>query len=305
MNTDALLFWLSARREGSWRQFKAAAEELNDAGDAASETEAGLQVHQRMRFDFDCLAHVEFFARDCETGWRVAPPTLAAHSHGGRARAILCGARSTELVERVVQDGQACGCEVRIEPGEPAVISLISADTAPLATTARRARVLFQADAPSAILSHLAPYVPAPNAATATLPEGRGWRIREFDSTALAWQTVDRTRARTAHTALLEFQLYDRWHYFIRRAGQVIELPRAEALYVFLRRRRGLLRYDPTTAILSVPAACRPPRLLERSLVLCSGRPAVFVGATGRLHYVDVPPDIARLSATLLGQALS
>jgi len=302
VNTDALLFWLSARREGSWRQFRAAVEELSDSDEHVGEMDESFQVHQRLRSDFDCLAHAEFFARDCEAGWRIAPPTLAAHAHNARVRAVLCGARSVSLVDRVLQRAQAHDCEARLLSGKPTAVWVSAANNAVLAEIARYSGVLFQADAPLALLSHLSPYVPAIGAQSTTLPEGRGWRIREFNPISLGWQTIDRTRARTTPTALLEFQLYDRWHYFLRRAGLVIELPRAEALYVFLRRRR-LLRYDPTSATFSVPGACRPPRLLERALVLCSGKPASF--AAGRLNYTEVPANIARLAANLLGQTLS
>lgn len=303
MNTDALLFWLSARREGSWRQFRAAVEELNDSGERGGEMDEGFQAHHRLRLDFDGLAHAEFFARDCEAGWRIAPPTLAAHAHGPRVRAVLCGARSAGLVDRVIQHAQAQGCEAHFLSGEPTAVWLSAGNNAALAEVARHSGVLFQADAPLAILSHLSPYVPASGAQPATLPEGRGWRIREFHPNSLGWQTIDRTRARTASTALLEFQLYDRWHYFLRRGGLVIELPRAEALYVFLRRRRGLLRHEPASGTFSVPGTCRPPRLLERALVLCSGKPASF--AAGRLNYTEIPTSIARLAADLLGQTLS
>ena len=81
-------------------------------------------------------------------------------------------------------------------------------------------------------------------------------------------------------------------------------MPRAIALYVLLRRhRRDVLRYNREGAAISVPAICRPPRLLERALVLCSGLPPTYDDA--RVTYSDVPPEIARFAAELLRQPLA
>jgi len=80
-------------------------------------------------------------------------------------------------------------------------------------------------------------------------------------------------------------------------------MPRAVALYALLRRhRQGVLRYNGDAAALSLPAICRPPRLLERALVLCSGLPPVY--ANGQLTYSELPPEVARLAAELLRQPL-
>jgi hypothetical protein len=83
------------------------------------------------------------------------------------------------------------------------------------------------------------------------------------------------------------------------------EMPRAVAIYVLLHYRRyHILRYNHQAASLNLPAICRPPRLLERALVLCSGIPPVYNTETIRLTYVDVPPDIAQFAAQLLHQRL-
>ena len=81
-------------------------------------------------------------------------------------------------------------------------------------------------------------------------------------------------------------------------------MPRAVALYVLLRHHRGdVLCYNREFAALSVPAIYRPPRLLERALVLCSGLPPTYDDA--QLTYSDVPPEIARFVAELLRQPIS
>jgi hypothetical protein len=312
VKANELLLWLSARREGSWRQFRAATEELHsadndfDANGAARTGDDEFRLHQRLRLDLECLAHVEFFASGCEEGWRVTPPTLAVHPMPIGFRAILCGARSPALRERVIRAGQTLGCETFDSLDVPDVIRFIANDISALSEVASQAGICFQPNAALAILSHIPPCdPPSRRRPQSEFPHGADWRIREFDSVTLGWRTTDRQRAQTMRTGLFEFQLYDRWNYFLRWAGETFKLPRAVALYVLLSHHRGLLRYDTQTHTLSLPGSCRPPRLLERALVLCSGFPPSFDPATVRLTYTDVPPEIAQFAGELLRQPLA
>lgn len=314
MKANELLFWLSARREGSWRQFRDAVKELHSAQGVSEATEAvesdnAFPLHQRLRLELKRLAHVEFFARDCENGWRVAPPTLAAHPVPGGTRAILCGARSPALVERAIRASKdaGCACETLVLDGVPDVIRVFAPNVAVMERAARHPGVGLQLDAPLALLSHLPPCDPPSRGhEQSEFPVGKDVRIREFDVAGLGWQRTDRQCAQAARTGLFEFQLYDRWRYFLRWAGGTFELPRAVGLYSLLRRhRRRVVRFDARARTLSLPGVFRPPPLLERALVLCSGFPPSFDPATGVLTYVDVPPDIALFGAELLRQRLT
>jgi hypothetical protein len=312
MKADELLLWLSARREGSWHQFRAVVEELhcseNDS-DLNGEARTGdneFPLHQQLRLNLECAAHVEFFERDSRYVWRIAPAVLAAHPATGGFRAVLCGARSPELRERMLSVAQKCGCEMVIRWGVPEVIRLAASNVNALAEAAAQAHVHFQPDAPLAILSHIRPCnPPTRRSEQSVFPTGEGWRIREFDTGALRWRASDRQRAQALRAGVLEFSLYDDWRYFLRSSGGTFKLPRAVALYSILRRHRDLLRYDEQIHALSLPGTCRPPRLLERALVLCSGFPPTFNPANSRLTYTDVPSDIARLVAELLRQPLA
>ena len=311
MRPNELLLWLSARREGSWQQFRAAVEELHstesDSGSngSATSSEGEFPLHQKLRLDLERLGHAEFFARGCEKGWRIAPPTLAAHPMSRGVRAVLCGARSPALCERALQVGEKVDCEVEVIDSHnvPQVIRFLAHNISALQQVGTQVGAHFQADAPLAILSHLLPCdPPSRDSEQAEFPVGADWRIREFDAVSIHWRTTDRQHANTARTGLFEFQLYDR-RYFLRWKGGTFERSRAVALYTLLRR-RGLLGYDSRTRMLSLPGSCRPPRLLERALVLCSGIPPSFDPTTARLLYIDVPPDIAHFAAELLRQRL-
>lgn len=308
MKANELLLWLSARREGSWQQFRAAVEELHSGdGETGAEDNDEFPLHQQLRLDLERLAHVEFFARDCEKGWRVAPPTLAGHPVPGGVRGVLCGARSPALRERVLRVAGELVCETRDSPGVPEIIRLVAGDAEALAAVAQQVSLRFQPDAPLAILSHLPPCDPPTRGGNqAEFPVGVNCSIREFDTATLCWKETDRARTHVTSYGLFRFQLpfQPRCH-FLRWAGGTFSLSHRVALYVLLKRnRRKLLRYDTTTRAFSLPAKCPPPRLLERALVLCSGLPPVYDAATARLTYAEVPMEIASFAAELLRQPL-
>lgn len=304
MRANELLLWLSARQEGSWQQFRQAVEELHSSdGEANSETDSEFPLHQQLRLDFERLAHVEFFASDCEDGWRIAPPTLATHSVLGGVRGVLCGARSPALRERMTRGAERLNGEILDSLDVPDVIRVVAADASALAELAVQTGIRFQHDAPLAILSHLPPCdPPSPVRSPSEFPQGSDWIIHEFETTKLAWRKIERGEAETAHFGMLRFLIhFQRPRYFLRWKDKVFEMPRAIALYALLRRHRhDVLRYNRDAAALSFPGICRPPRLLERALVLCSGLPPVY--ANGQLTYAEVPTEVAHLAAELLRQ---
>lgn len=314
VKANELLLWLSARREGSWQQFRAAVEKLHsadndsDANEITTADGEGFPLHQCLRLNLQCLAHAEFFADGCTEGWRVAPPIFAAHPMPAGFRAVLCGARSPTLLERVsrVTESLECECQTFVFDGVPKVIRLVTNDISALSEAATQVGIHFQSDAPLAILSHLPPCdPPSRSQKPSEFPVGSDWSIHKLDTTSFAWRKVERLEAEALRFGVLRFIYFQRPRYFLRWKGMTFEMPRAVAIYVLLHsRRRHILRYNHEAASLSLPAICRPPQLLERALVLCSGIPPVYNTETARLTYADVPPDIARFTAQLLCQRL-
>jgi hypothetical protein len=314
MKPNELLFWLSARREGSWQQFRAAVEELHSTeGDSENDGSAILgegdfPIYQQLRLNFERLGHAEFFTRDCEKGWRVAPPTLAAHPVSGGVRAVLCGARSLGLCERALKVDEKAKCKIEVlNPYDvPQVIRFVAPNISELQKVATHVGAHFQADAPLAILSHMQPCdPPSRGSGQAEVPVGADWHIHEFDTRNLRWQTIDRQYIQSTRTGLFKFQLYGPPRYFLRWKGETFGMSRAVALYVLLHRHRGLLHFDSQAGTLSLPGSCRPQRLLERALVLCSGIPPSFDPTTARLTYCNIPPEIAHFTSELLRQVLT
>ena len=308
LKANELLLWCSARTKGSWRQFRAAVEELHtDETEMTGEGAGGFPPHQQLRLNLERLAHVEFFAHGCEDGWRVAPPTLAAHVVPGGVRSLLCGARSPALQERALHAAEQFDCDVLNSLDAPDVFRFNCQNSAKLADLAAQIGISYQLNAPLAIISHVPPCrSPSRQQAPSEFPVGADWTVDQLDTDALCWHRVDRSKASLCRFAVLRFSIhFQPRRYYLRWNRESFELPRAVALFVLLRRRRRrLLSYDSSGQTLSLPAICRPPRVLERAIVLCSGLPPVYEAASATLSYFDVPLDIARFAAELLGQSL-
>lgn len=304
MNVNDLLCLLSARRGGSWQQFRAAVSQLQYEADAVSPGQSdpddagtSLPLYQLLRLNLDRLGHVEFFAQGCEQGWRAAPPVLAVTCTPEGLRGVVAGARSLGLLERI---RHAAGRGIREQPmpGCPDRIEIIEAD-APLDAIALAAGIHLQLDAPVAILAATPSLEHLAGTAPAALPEGEGWAIDRFDQRAGRWEPADRTTS-----GLLRFSARGRReHYFVRRDAAVRVHPQIGKFLAARHGRRRVLTYDAAAMELRVPHAFRPPPLIERALVLVTGAPPI--PAAGELRYREIPLEIARLTANLLHQELA
>jgi hypothetical protein len=206
----------------------------------------------------------------------------------------------------MVRAAEKFNCELLDSFGVPEVIRVVAPEASALSELAAQTNLQFQQDAPLAILSHLPPCDPPSRARSQSeFPQGADWIIHEFDATNLAWRKIERRETQAVRFGVLRFLIhFQRPRYFLRWRGATFEMPRAVALYVLLRRhRRDVLRYNREVATMSVPAICRPPRLLERALVLCSGLPPNYDAA--RVTYSDVPLEIAQFAAQLLRQPIA
>jgi len=89
----------------------------------------------------------------------------------------------------------------------------------------------------------------------------------------------------------------------LRRDGQTFRVrSQVGNYYVAAVRRRQLLRYDSAARQLIVPDVCRPPLLVDRALILCSGFLPRYDNATSTLTYSDIPEGIAGKAASILCQ---
>jgi hypothetical protein len=310
MTVNELLLWLSARKQGSWPQFRAAVEELDLAtppGAAGEDT--ALALHQQIRFNLERLAHVEFNTRECENGWRVVPPILALSEDSGKSIGVLCGARTPKLLDELNRVASVLKCERIPQPICPDVYRISASKAETLIKCAETAGIRCQVDAPTALLSHLPKIDSLGMWHREPLPSsGRDWEVREFavKGRSMRWTPISLKKAhRVGAEGLFCFSRFQTPQYFIRQGRETIRIPGAIGKYYVLSRKR-VLSYDRRQKLFSLPAICRPPLLVERSLILCSGLAPSISMSYGRLKltYQDVPEEIAGLAAEVLCQEL-
>ena len=311
MKLDHLLLWLSAKGNGSWSQFRGAVEaqfadqtsesrDLDEEKAGSGTGHSDLPVYQRIRLELQRLGHVEFSWNEQGQGsWRVVPPTLALLPNRWD-KGILCGARSPELLKRL-DDLE----DIKVERTEWTWMPLritVQGDPAAMSHAATQAGCLVQDDAANAILAAV-PTVGEQAAWRRTeIPETSGWTVHRFSSTKLRWVDALANDATTTRDGFFRFGMkHQRFHY-LRRNGHSYKVPVQIGKYAVRSRRRGVLAHDSVSGVFSVPPVFRPPLLIERALVLCSGFLPEFDSTSRRVTYAGVPSDVARLVGQLLRQ---
>ena len=109
-------------------------------------------------------------------------------------------------------------------------------------------------------------------------------------------------QVRGAAAGLFRFRSnYETQHVLIED-GSPLAVEPATGKYRILKKRHLPLSYSMSDKMLQIRASCRPPSLVERALVLCSGALPVF--EDGLINYGRVEPTMAFSVASLLGQRL-
>lgn len=309
-----LLIWMSARGEGSWQQFRSAVEEFHVDSDSTGEddetsddrTASDLPVYQAVRMGLERLAHVEFFTAGTETDWRVVPPALAAVEQNDQCIAFACGARSPDLCETLnLLNGDVSWDSEEI-PGMPDRIRLCVPNIEALHRVAEQLSFFVQEQAPASLLTAI-PAVDNPISHIPDKPPSAvGWTIERFSPSKPHWVKSEAGDVDDGGTNLFRYRFrYQRFHYLCWQ-GRMFKVQVQVGKYAVLKHRRikKLLAYSSKQHTLSVPVIFRPPPLIERALVLCSGLLPRFDRSSGRLEYTHVPPAVARLAADRLRQEI-
>ena len=309
MTPNELLLWLSARVQGSWVQFRTAVENLGLVDPDEAEQGVAFPIYQRVRFNLERLGHVEFDAADCENGWRVVPPALAISRIKDDFIGVLCGARAPNQISRLRQNTNDIAIDFEPRPDCPDIVRTTSSSLSALEALADDAGLSFQEDAPAALLSQV------PSIGTLSLwPKealpitGKEWDVKQLVRTGktATWRTITLRDANAPGAeGLFCFMRFQSPQYYLRADDETVRLPGAVGKYWLLSRwRRRILKYDRLRMTLTLPAIFRPPLLVERALILCSGYPPTHNVAYNRstLTYQNIPEEIAGIAAELLKQ---
>lgn len=285
---NELLLWLSAMGAGTDAAFRRKAAELVPVA------HGGPAAHSRAMWALGRLAHCEF-AEAANGGWRVAPPVLAAGEPSGEVTAILCGARSAQVMARLVA-AAAGRLTVETQYGAPDLVMIRAASASEIISVARDAGIPVQWSAPMAMLAAFAT-PPLSNLPETTLPRG-GWTVLRFSRSKIAWVDSSVAEAGRTRRGLFRFRSEYATRHFFRQGGITREAPPSIAKYWLLGRRHRAMRLDLSHGVASFPAIVRPPGLIDRALVMCSGRlPAM---ADGRLTYSGVTAPVAAAVSSAL-----
>lgn len=288
---NELLLWMSARHSGSAQAFRSKVAELGLLG--------GRSPQRIAQWNLGNLGHAEFAPAAGGDGWRVAPPILAAGDPCREGHAILCGARTFQMLARL---SAAFGSQMAQRPqtGGPDIIEVTAPTALALAAQATAARIEIQWNASLAILACCTP-PKALQLVLTDLPIG-GWEVSRFSKTGLAWVPSSMDAARSAAAGLFRYRSEFATHYILIEKGTAFATEAAAGKYRLLRRRHSAISYRSSDQAILVRASCRPPPLAERALVLSSGALPTF--ADGTLTYSRIEPVVAAAMAALLDQRL-
>jgi hypothetical protein len=295
---NELLIWISARRSGSIRSFRARVAELEP--DSARRGQ-GPAAHRLAAWTLSKLGHAEFEEAACGAGWRIAPPVLAAGDVYGSPHAVLCGARSAELLDALAAYGGADRLTVSFQPSGPDLVELRADSATVLVETARKVGIPIQWNASLAILS-ICPFVSGIVLQERTIPVGAGWEVSRFSKSRKAWVASKTVEVQSLRLGLFRFTGEYDTTYILNEGGRSWSCDPAVGKFRILTSRHRALVYSPGAAELAVAASCRPPELIERALVVSSGRLPDF--RDGILVYTHLTRPIAEAAAALLGQSL-
>jgi hypothetical protein len=297
---NELLLWMSARRSGSRQSLRAKVAELEPSG-----LRTGARYRQA-EWDLSKLGHAEFGA--ASTGgpdWRIAPPVLAAGDYDEPCRAVLCGARTPRMIEALTAHAVSDSVDVRSQRLAPDLVSVSAASPDELAQLAAAAGFPLQWNAAMAVLMAATPPRAVP-LERITMPIG-GWTVSRFSKSQLAWVDSSVGEASSVAGGLFRFRAERQpTSYVLVERHEPYACDPASAKYRILHRSRRRTRpmfYDAGSQELAVRTSCRPPALVDRALVICSGALPAF--RDDRIIYGGVERGVAAAVAALLGQRLN
>lgn len=321
---ERLLYVLSARKEMSWNSWK----ETFDALCLVQHRQEGSTGTSGSKYDRNATARSLDSLGHCELDFSgngrvaVAAPVLTRLPQAGLPQAVLCGARSPETVVQLQELCNETGGRLT-ESDQHASIPLlprrimIEADEVNgLHDVARKAGVRFESDPSAWGLLHFAGTLDSMLDQVKWQTESPlNWWAKIFDPKELQWGSLERLPA--PNTTLLRYihpRRQIKLHMLVRE-GRSAEIDLDWGRYAAIRDAgMNVIIYDDRRYRLAVPQSAPLPRILARSLGLCSGYAPSFLtreeatwantGDYGYHVYSRIPPQIAHSIAARLGQQI-
>ncbi len=281
--TDMVLQWMSFRRSGKITDIPA---------DLSGGTTGG-----RLFDDFVTLGHAERIGPD---GWQIAPPVLAVLPRQRGFAAVLCGARTPNLLESLDQASTSTGARMTSERqvARPDTITISASSLNALAEAAAEAGIVLQVDAGLRMLACTPSIREWPRSAC-QMVEGRVDSVLRFSRSRLRWVNSTLAEATSAQEGF--FRIKRDWNQVSllkstpTRASRINE--RAGRLAAVAKCR--VVGWTSSGGVLTLPAWLYPPSTIARGLALCSGHLPGFDREKMEITFSGVQPEHLRIFLAL------
>lgn len=281
--TDAALQWMSFRQTGK----------LTDLSAALT---GGVQA-RRVLANLVTLGHVEMTGAE---SWRIAPPVLAGLPRAMGSSAVLCGARTPNLLKSLGRASVASDCQTSFlqQRAGPTVIAATAPSFDALVDLAGSAGLPFQPEAGLHLLACL-PSIPEWPRKPVPMVEGKIDSVRRFSKSRMGW--VPSTLSEATAAAKGFFRIKRDWDSVsLLKSGPDLALridDRAGRLATAAKCKA--VRWSREGAELSLPAQLYPPLVMARGLVLCSGFLPNFDREAMQISFSGVQVEHLRLFLAL------
>lgn len=312
---DLLLYVISAKRGISWPVFKRVLDTLA-ARELARYENAAVARNVIVRA-FDSLGHCQLLSDSSGLRIAIAPSSLVRLPTSANI-AVLCGSRSPETIDLVRTAASKFDVivEVSLHPGDlsallPERVTLRAPVNSNLDECANYLGITLAATPSAYALASVSATLHqiAASLEWKTVPE-LNWPFADFDPEHNNFTSVKEGRASFRLTRYLD-PVKNVFRYYVWDSDGCAEIDLDWGRYLALHKSGfNVLYFDSTKHLLAMPKSLPLPRLLARSVALCSGsspRPLTNSSdghLTNFVVYELVPRCLADLIATKLEQEL-
>ena len=319
---ERLLYVLSAKRDLAWSAFKRVFEVLYQApGLDPSEVEQARPRRTTTIRSLQALGHCDFAFDESGSRVFIAAAVLARLPTGGLPEAVLCGARSPQTLAQLQEECAKHGCVMTaceqprtggLLPHRICVQANIVSDlqglAAGLGITVENTPSAWSLANVARPLSDVLARLRWDPGADLT------WIRRDFDERALQFRADAKGSGNLRLSRYLHPTKGTHLHWLWRNSEHATIDCDWGRYAVLQNNGKNVLYYDDRTMDFAVPRGAPLPKLLSRSLCMCSGyAPRTFTAAEVRWHtptlggydvYCKVPLPVAELVAAAVGQSL-
>lgn len=305
---DSLLYVLSARKELQWKDFTLAVDGLRTRG---IEGQSAASLRSRVARALDGLGHIELIRNETELRVAVCKPALVRLPTKS-PRAVLAGARTPESWANLRRLAQEHYVTAHLRPHRSLIRDLIAQmisfeaqSTDALAALASAANLPFVGEPAAATLAGVAAGLDEISTSWKwRTASDITWRRMEFNPDSGCFSYVP--SGNNSRLVRYEDPMRKTFIHWLWSGDTNCEVdPDWAQFWIFKQRSQDVLYYDRIAHELILPKSTHLPKLIARSILLCSGELPSELESSDLLAYVGVPQSIAELIAQKLGQNLN